>query len=55
VRGPIETNITTTNEENYSMDVPNHSLSMMMPATAEVLKYFKRYSKFYIQPLKEGD
>ena len=55
VRGPIETNITTTNKENYSMDVPNHSLSMMMPATAEVLKYFKRYSKFYIQPLKEGD
>lgn len=55
VRGPTETNITTTNEETYSMDVPNHSLSMMMPATAEVLQYFKRYSKFYIQPLKEGD
>jgi hypothetical protein len=27
----------------------------MLPATVEVLTYFKRYSKFYIQPLKEGD
>jgi hypothetical protein len=37
------------------MDIPNYSLNMMMPATAEILQYFKRYSKFYIQPLKEGD
>jgi hypothetical protein len=27
----------------------------MLPASKAVLSYFKRYSKFYIQPLKEGD
>ena len=55
VRGPIEAKIDSTKANNSSMDIPNHSLNMMLPATAEVLKYFKRYSKFYIQPLKEGD
>lgn len=55
VTGPSEKKIDTTNSEGISFDVPNHSLTMMLPATKEVLSYFKRYSKFYIQPLKEGD
>ena len=55
VRGPVETKVDTTNKDHYSLDTPNHSLNLMLPATEEVLKYFKRYSKFYIQPLKEGD
>lgn len=55
IRGPIEAKIDSTKANNTSMDIPNHSLNMLLPATADVLKYFKRYSKFYIQPLKEGD
>ena len=37
------------------MDLPSHTLKLLLPAEIDVLKYFKRYSKFYIQPLKEGD
>ena len=55
VTGPSEKTIDTTKTEGISLDVPNHSLTIMLPATIEVLAYFKRYSKFYIQPLKEGD
>lgn len=55
VIGPSEQTIDTTKTEGISFDVPNHSLTIMLPATIEVLSYFKRYSKFYIQPLKEGD
>ena len=55
VTGPSEKKIDTTIKESMSLDTPNHSLTMMLPATVEVLAYFKRYSKFYIQPLKEGD
>ena len=55
VTGPSEKKIDTTIKEGVSLDTPNHSLTIMLPATVEVLTYFKRYSKFYIQPLKEGD
>ena len=55
VIGPSETSIDTTNKDSASIDLPNHSLKLMLPANEEVLKYFKRYSKFYIQPLKKGD
>ena len=55
VIGPSEASINTTNKDSASIDLPNHSLKLMLPAKEEVLKYFKRYSKFYIQPLKKGD
>ena len=55
VIGPSEASIDTTNKDSASIDLPNHSLKLMLPANEEVLKYFKRYSKFYIQPLKKGD
>ena len=55
IRGPVEAKIDSTNINNANMDLPNHSLKMLLPATAETMTYFKRYSKFYIQPLKEGD
>jgi hypothetical protein len=46
--GPSETKIEVTNKDSASFDLPNHSLKLMLPATTEVLAYFKRYSKFYI-------
>jgi hypothetical protein len=31
------------------MDNPNYSLHILMPKNEDTLKYFKRYSKFYLQ------
>ena len=55
IRGPVETKINSSNAEKKILDTPNHTLSMLLPGTKEVLEHFKRYSKFYIQPLSEGD
>ena len=55
VRGPVETNIESTQSNNIRLDVPNHTLYLMLPADTNTLNYFKRYSKFYLNPLKEGD
>lgn len=55
IRGPVETKIDSTTSGNLNIDTPNHTLNLLLPATVETLQYFKRYTKFYIQPLKEGD
>lgn len=55
VVGPKEASLNSSEKNGVALDMPNHSLSLMLPATPEVLGYFKRYSKFYLQPLKEGD
>ncbi len=55
VVGPNESGIDSSIKNNTSFDTPNHTLKLMLPASKAVLSYFKRYSKFYIQPLKEGD
>jgi len=55
VRGPMEGKINTMNKSGSSFDLPNFTLSMLLPASPEVVKYFKRYSRFYLQPLKEND
>ena len=55
ITGPSESNIKTTSKDSASLDLPNHSLKLMLPATKAVVEYFKRYAKFYIHPLKEGD
>lgn len=55
VRGPVETKIDSINIDRGNMDIPNHTLYLLLPANKEVLEYFKRYSKFYLNPLKEGD
>lgn len=55
IRGPVETKINFIQKNGISVDVPNHSLDIIMPLTEEALKYFKRYSKFYLQGLNECD
>ena len=55
IRGPVETKIENTIKHEISLDSPNYTLHLMLPSTFEVLQHFKRYSKFYIQPLKDGD
>ena len=49
VRGPVETKINSAQKHNIIVDTPNYSLNMIMPKNEETLKYFNRYSKFYLQ------
>lgn len=48
VRGPVETKINYIQKHGISVDEPNHSLNILMPHTPEAVKYFNRYSKFYL-------
>ena len=49
VRGPVETKINYIQKHGISVDTPNHSLSILMPKSESAIKYFKRYTKFYLQ------
>ena len=49
IRGPVETKINYIQKSGISVDIPNHSLSILMPLTQASKEYFKRYSKFYLQ------
>lgn len=48
LRGPVETKINFIQKNGINLDIPNHSLHILMPKTEATLAYFKRYSKFYI-------
>lgn len=49
IRGPVETKVNFIQKHEISIDNPNYSLSILMPKNDETIKYFKRYSKFYLQ------
>ena len=55
IRGPVETRIDHLTRSNINFDVPNHSLNILLPLTDQILQYFKRYSKFYLQGLRNAD
>ena len=55
LRGPVETKIDYIQKHGISVDNPNYSLNMLMPKTKANLKQFKRYKKFYLQDLEEGE
>lgn len=55
VRGPVETRIDYIQKSGISVDRPNYSLDILIPKTESALKYFRRYSKFYLQDIEEGD
>lgn len=48
LRGPKETSIDSSIQDEISVDSPNHTLNILMPNTAETLVYFKRYARFYL-------
>lgn len=54
VRGPVETKINYIQKHNISIDTPNYSLNILMPKTEASLKYFRRYSKFYLKGTDKG-
>lgn len=47
IRGPVETKINTIQKAGIVADVPNLSLNIYMPLTAENKKRFDRYQRFY--------
>lgn len=49
VRGPNETRINNSSAHSISIDKPNYTLYIRMPANEYTLKQFKRYSKFILQ------
>ena len=53
IRGPVETKINYIQKHGISIDTPNYSLSILMPKTASAVKYFQRYTKFYLQGDKD--
>ena len=55
IRGPVETKINYIQKHQISVDTPNYSLNIYMPKNKYTLEYFKRYAKFYLQEVAEGD
>lgn len=55
IRGPVETKIDYMQKHGISVDNPNHSLNILMPKNKDTLEYFRRYSKFYLNDIEEGD
>lgn len=54
VCGPVETKINTVIKNNDTVDTPNLTLSILIPESESALRYFRRYSKFYLQGDSEG-
>ena len=51
IRGPVETKINFVQKHGISIDSPNYSLYIRMPANEYTIKQFQRYSKFYLQDI----
>ena len=49
IRGPVETKLNSLMHHGLSIDTPNLSLNLLLPKNEATLKYFQRYSKFYLQ------
>lgn len=48
VRGPVETKINYIQKSGISVDRPNFSINILLPANESNLHYFNRYSEFYL-------
>ena len=55
IRGPVETKINFIQKHQISLDNPNYTLNIYLPKNKYTLEYFKRYSKFYLQEIEEGE
>ena len=49
IRGPVETKINYIQKSGISVDRPNFSLHILLPANQNNLDYFNRYKKFYLK------
>ena len=55
VRGPVETKMDSAQKEGIIVDTPNFSLNILMPKTADTLKAFQRYNKFFLKTLESSE
>lgn len=55
IRGPVETKINYIQKHQISVDTPNYSLNIYMPKNKYTMEYFRRYAKFYLQEIAEGE
>ena len=55
LRGPVETKINFIQKHGISVDTPNYSLHLLLPKNTATLKQFRRYHKFYLQDLVDGE
>lgn len=53
--GPQEKGLDSISKENISIDIPNYTLQLLVPKTTNTLKYFNRYSKFYLNQLADNN
>lgn len=49
VIGPEDSKIPTSLKHEISMDIPNYTISLIVPNNIMTLDYFKRYQKFYLK------
>lgn len=49
LRGPVETRINYIQKHEISIDIPNHSLNILLPYNEDNIKLCQRYNKFYLQ------
>lgn len=55
IRGPAETKINHTQKHQISIDNPNYTLNIYLPKNKATLEYFRRYAKFYLQGIEDGE
>ena len=55
VRGPVETKLDSSQKEGITVDSPNFSLNILMPKTADTLKAFQRYNKFFLKTVGDSE
>lgn len=49
LKGPTETSLATSRSHGISIDTPNYSISLLVPQNEKTKKFFKRYTRFYLQ------
>ena len=52
VIGPTQQMIQSTIKAGSSIDLPNYTLSILVPNNEDTIKFFKRYSEFYLKDNK---
>lgn len=53
--GPKGTRLGSLINSNFVLDLPNYTINIILPNNEETIQYFKRYSKFYLQNVKEDN
>ena len=54
VIGPKNSKINSIQKSQFNMDLPNYTISILIPKNNNTLNYFKRYEKFYLQDTRDS-